>query len=70
MSKMTCFKSGNLFYLVSDRAETPIQGPFHCGKDLMPQVASALRFDEIADEIARLENEPQPAAERDVLEGI
>ena len=64
MTTMTCFRSpvDGLLYLVSSRAETPVQGPYKSVSQVRA-VASALRTDEWADEIARLEREPQPAEE-------
>jgi hypothetical protein len=58
---MKCFRANDgLLYLVSTRAETPVQGPYKTVEQVKA-VASALRTNEWADEIARLEREPQPA---------
>ena len=60
---MKCFRANDgLLYLVSARGETPVQGPYKTVEQVKA-VASALRTQEWADEIARLESEPQPADE-------
>lgn len=71
MAHMTCFRSpeDHRLYLVSTLAETPVMGPYDSVEHVR-NVASALFTQEIADEIERLEREPQPLADHDAREDV